>query len=131
LDTLVFLTIRESENTANAIHIKANARNCGVVNSSPNTNKPSSNMIVGAIYCRKPTRVNDIRFAPVANNSSGIAVTIPAPISSMIIDASLSHSGIPLGLKKKRNTSANGVMIKVSTVNPVHGPTDTFFLMSP
>ena len=56
------------------------------VKSSLYKNTPRMSIIVGVMNCRIPTIDNGITFAPVANNSNGIAVAIPPPINNRLSD---------------------------------------------
>lgn len=62
--------------------MKRNATICADVNGSLYKNTPRISMIVGAMYCRKPSIANGILLAPLANNCNGTAVATPASINN-------------------------------------------------
>lgn len=59
------------------IHIKMKVMSWSILNGSLNKKTPSTNMIVGPIYCINPVNDNGIRLAPAENRMSGTAVTAP------------------------------------------------------
>jgi len=88
-------------------------------------------MIVGAMYCKKPTIDNGTRWAPLANNSSGIAVITPAPINSHVTSGEMVSDPPPLQCVFAKNNKAMGVTIIVSIVRPNIALSLTVFFNNP
>ena len=57
------------------------------VNASPYIKTPIKRLMVGAMYCIKPTIFKGKGFAQLVNKIKGVAVTAPAPIIKAIVNA--------------------------------------------
>ncbi len=64
-------------NTASAVQIIENPITRGPLKDSPNTNTAHASCRLGAMYCRSPMVNKGMRRAPVANRTSGMAVSGP------------------------------------------------------
>ncbi len=69
------------------IQISENVNKCAEVNSSPNRNTPINSIIVGAIYCKKPTIDNGMNWTELPKSNNGTAVAIPEIINNPFVPA--------------------------------------------
>src|SRR5665647_421921 len=88
--------------------------------------------MVGDRYWIKPSSDNGRRFAALANNTIGSAVTMPEPINKEVTKGLL-EPNIPVSCECRNNRymSASGVISRVSSVMPVMGAMPSSFLHNP
>ena len=80
--------------SASASQISAKPASRAASKGSWNSQMPSPRLMVGPMYCSRPSVASDSRRAPAPNSSSGTAVTGPAAISQPISAASACASAL-------------------------------------
>lgn len=72
---------------ARPVQIQPKAMAWVKVKASPYMNTPIKRLMVGAMYCIKPTIFKGSNFAQLVKKIRGVAVTAPAPIIRAMVPA--------------------------------------------
>ncbi len=90
---------------------------------------PIKNMMVGVMYCSKPTVLSGNRVVEPLNSKSGITVAAPAPHSSNEEPQSLPNSAVPFASIKNKKIRFGKNAKKVSTESVSKAPKFKDFLI--
>src|SRR5664279_3393339 len=124
--------IRSTVSSPSAHHTNANPANRPAGSGSWRRKAPSRNCIDGVRYCSRPRVVNGTRVAAAPKQSSGTAVTTPAPIRSS--EWPIDHVPKlprPVAASATRYPAAGSTITAVSMDCVSTAPAFTFFLRKP